>query len=98
MYGTAKKKHGCARMEFLGKKKSVISVSHQDFIPVPQLQQEVERLQNQFADLEDDIPQLQQEVEELQDQLADLEYDLTHAMEELVDSQETISNMSRQLN
>ena len=55
-------------------------------------------MQNQVADLEDDIPQLQQEVEELQDQLADLEYDLTHAMEELVDSQEAISNMSRQLN
>ena len=78
--------------------KSIISVSHQDFIPVPQLQQEVERLQNQVADLEDDIPQLQQEVEELRDQVADLEYDLTHAMEELVDSQEAISNMSRQLN
>ena len=73
-------------MEFLGEK-SIISVSYQDFIPVPQLQQEVEWSQNQVADLEDDIPWLQQEVEELWDQVPDLECDLTHAMEEVVDSQ-----------
>lgn len=97
VYGTAKKKTGRARMEFL-KQISIISVSYWDFVQVPQLQQEVVQLQDQVADLEDDIPQLQQEVEELQDQVDDLEYDLTCAMEELLDSQDAITNMSRQLN
>ena len=42
-------------MEFLDEK-SAIFVSCQEFVQVSQLQQEVMQLQNQVADLEDDIP------------------------------------------
>ena len=97
VYGIAKKKAGRAQMEFLNRK-SMISVSYQEFVQVPQLQQEVKHLQDEVADLENDIPQLQHEVEELQDQVAELEYDLTRAMEELVENHDAITTMHRQLN
>ena len=97
VYGIAKKKAGRAQMEFLNRK-SMISVSYQEFVQVPQLQQEVKHLQDEVADLENDIPQLQYEVEELQDQVAELEYDLTRAMEELVENHDAITTMRRQLN
>ena len=97
VYGIAKKKAGRAQMEFLNRK-SMISVSYQEFVQVPQLQQEVKHLQDEVADLENDIPQLQHEVEELQDQVAELEYDLTRAMEELLENHDAITTMHRQLN
>ena len=81
VYGTAKKKSGRVRMEFLNRN-SIIAVSHHDIIKVPQLQEEIEQLEDQIADLEHDFTLAMEELVHSQEAVEHMSTQLNQVLRE----------------